>query len=110
MVSRNPLFDVCDRLGQWIEFAVAALKHQEQAGEEQLGVNTTLAIARMQLLVQSSCLGRCAQQPEQKGRERGDEHQYAKRPTPLERLRSRPSPKCWLFMSRKLSSICMRWR
>jgi hypothetical protein len=31
-----------------------------------------------------------------------------KRPAPLEALHSRPSPKCWLFMSRKLSSICMR--
>jgi hypothetical protein len=30
-----------------------------------------------------------------------------KRTAPLEALRSRPSPKCSLFMSRKLSSICI---
>jgi hypothetical protein len=80
MVSRDPLIDVRDRLEQAIELAVAALKHQEQAGEEQLGVDATLAITRMQLLVHSSRLGRGAQQPEQKGRERGDQHQYSEAP------------------------------
>jgi hypothetical protein len=51
MVSRDPLLDIFDRLGQSIEFAVVALKYQEQAGEEQLGVNATLSVTRMQLLV-----------------------------------------------------------
>jgi hypothetical protein len=35
MISRDPLIDVRDHLGQVIEFSLAALKHQEQAGEEQ---------------------------------------------------------------------------
>ena len=51
MVSRNPSINVGDRLDQAVELAMTALKHQEQAGEEQLGVNATLSIARMQLLV-----------------------------------------------------------
>ena len=80
MISRDPLIDVRDHLGQVIEFALAALKHQEQAGEEQFGVDATLSIARMQLLVQSSRLGRGAQQPEQKSRERGDQHQDSEAP------------------------------
>ena len=61
MVMRDPLIDVRDRLGQAIKLGVAALEHQEQAGEEQLGVDATPAITRMQPLVQSSRLGRCAE-------------------------------------------------
>ena len=80
MVFRDPLINVRDRLDQAIELAVAAIEHQEQAREEQLGVHATLSIARMQLLVQSSRLSRCAQQPEQKGRERGDQDQDTETP------------------------------
>ena len=38
MISCGPLLDIPDRLDQVIELAAAALKHQKQADEEQLGL------------------------------------------------------------------------
>ncbi len=61
MVLRDPSTDGGDHLGEVIELAMAALKRQELAIQEQPGVTATLAIARMQRLAQSNRLGRCAQ-------------------------------------------------
>jgi hypothetical protein len=50
------------------------LQDQEQAGQKYARVDTPLAIARMQAAVQVAAFRCRAQQPQQKGGERGDQH------------------------------------
>ena len=108
MITRNPLVEWPDGIGQVRRGRFALLHGQQQPSQEQARVGTAFTAARTQPLVQPR---RSAAVPISQSRIAASEAistSTVKRPVPLEALRSSPSPKCSLFMSRKLSSICIR--
>jgi hypothetical protein len=79
MIARNPSVRRREGREQSIEHIAGTVEDEQQTREEDPRVDPALAGAGVQPAVEAG-----------------------------ERLRSKPSPKCRFFMSRKLCSICMR--
>ena len=74
VVSRNPLVWRPNGSHRFSERIAAVVEHQQQPGEEQARVRALLGRSRAHTVVQPDLLGGGAEQPQEEGRERGDEH------------------------------------
>jgi hypothetical protein len=93
-----------------IEQVAAPVQYPQQRCEEQPRIDTAFAVARMDEAIETAVLSGGAEQAWQKPRKRDDYNPHREVPSVPGAAVLHPSPKCRLFMSRRHSSICMRWR